>query len=107
MDLATFIHDLPKVELHVHLEGCLTPSLARTLARRNSIPLPEAILKSSAGGDEADGAYAFHDLGSFLEVYYPALDVLRTEKDFFDLAWDYLCRAKEQNGEFSCVSFLV
>lgn len=83
---------MPKAELHVHLEGCLTPNLARQLAQRNNMPLPPslALLDQSAG-------YSFHDLTSFLAVYYPNMTVLRTEHDFRDLALAYLTHAHAQN----------
>ena len=42
-------------------------------------------------------AYAFTDLQSFLDLYYAGASVLRTEQDFFDLAWAYLSRAARQN----------
>ena len=42
-------------------------------------------------------AYAFTDLQSFLDLYYAGAAVLRTEQDFFDLAWAYLERAAADN----------
>lgn len=91
-DMETFIHHLPKAELHVHLEGCLTPGLAQTLADRNNMPLPDSVRKASTST-----GFVFHDLTSFLAVYYPAMAVLQTSQDFHDLAWDYLSRAHAQN----------
>jgi adenine deaminase len=72
--------------------GCLTPSLARKFAQRNKLSFP-AHLSSL---DQTDG-YSFHDLSSFLSVYYPNLAVCQTEADFRDLAYDYLTRANAQN----------
>lgn len=92
-DLKAFIHGMPKCELHVHLEGCLTPSLARQLAERNNVPLPPSL----SSLDPSQTGYSFHDLTSFLAVYYPNLAVLQTEHDFRDLALDYLSRAHAQN----------
>ncbi len=86
-----FIEKLPKAELHVHLEGTLEPEHIFELAQRNGIELeyktPEAVL----------AAYDFHDLPSFLKIYYAAMDVLRTEQDFYDLAYHYFLKAAEQN----------
>ena len=86
-----FIDGLPKAELHVHLEGTLEPELAFELAARNGIPLawptPEALR----------AAYAFHDLPSFLAIYYAGMGVLHTEQDFHDLAMAYFRKAAEQN----------
>lgn len=78
---------LPKAELHVHVEGTLEPELIFELARRNGVSLPYADV------DALRAAYAFTDLQSFLDVYYAGAGVLRTERDFFDMAWAYLQRA--------------
>lgn len=90
--LKNFINGLPKAELHVHLEGCLTPSLAASLADRNGMTLPPAVSAASTST-----GFAFHDLTSFLAVYYPAMSVLQTANDFHDLAMDYLTKAHAQN----------
>lgn len=84
MDLAAFVADMPKTELHVHLEGTLERDLLVRLAERNGVevPLPE-------GG--------FTDLTSFLAQYYPAMQALVTEQDFFELAWSYLQKAASQH----------
>jgi len=87
-----FIEGLPKCELHVHLEGTLEPLLARALAGRNRMPIPADI---GTGGDN-DG-YPFHDLPSFLKVYYGAMSCLQTADDFSDLVYDYLTKANSQN----------
>jgi adenosine deaminase len=86
-DLATFIRGLPKAELHLHLEGTLEPELKFLLAQRNGIELAEKTV------DEVEQTYKFHDLTSFLQVYYPAIRVLQQSQDFHDLAFDYLTRA--------------
>src|SRR5512138_545103 len=89
-DMSSFISGLPKAELHVHLEGTLEPELSFQLATKNGIELEyrtkEELLK----------AYDFHDLPSFLRIYYKAMNVLRTEDDFFDLTWQYLSKAAAQ-----------
>ncbi|RVX72701.1 hypothetical protein B0A52_04099 [Exophiala mesophila] len=94
-DLESWIAGMPKAELHVHLEGCLTPDLARTLATRNKLPLPPSL--SSLTGSGNTSSYDFHDLTSFLAVYYPNMMVLQTEQDFRDLALSYLTHAATQN----------
>ncbi|MGW4329669.1 adenosine deaminase [Nocardia sp. NPDC004573] len=89
-DLAAFVRGLPKAELHLHLEGTLEPELKFRLARRNGIELAEKSV------DEVQQTYRFHDLTSFLQVYYPAMRVLQRPEDFHDLAYDYLRRAHGQ-----------
>jgi adenosine deaminase len=84
-----FLRALPKAELHLHIEGSLEPELMLKLAERNNIKLPYANV------DEVKKAYDFHNLQSFLDIYYQCADVLRTEQDFYDLTWAYLlhCQA--------------
>ncbi|MCL4078841.1 adenosine deaminase [Coriobacteriia bacterium Es71-Z0120] len=89
--LESFVRRLPKAELHVHLEGTLEPELALTIAERNGISPPFPSIEA------AKAAYRFENLQSFLDVYYATTAVLRTEQDFYDLAWAYLTRAAEQN----------
>jgi adenosine deaminase len=94
-----FIANLPKAELHVHLEGTLEPELSFQLAKKNGIALEfdtvEELLK----------AYDFTDLPSFLRIYYKAMNVLRTEDDFFDLTWQYLSKAAEQKVVYAEMFF--
>ena len=90
-DLAAFIDQMPKAELHLHLEGTLEPELKFELAARNGISLPYA----SAGQMRA--GYAFRDLTSFLAAYYEGMSVLRGEQDFYDLAMAYFRTASAQN----------
>lgn len=82
------INAIPKAELHLHLEGSLEPELMFELAKRNQIELP---FKSV---EEIRAAYEFSNLQDFLDIYYQAADVLRTEADFYDLTWAYLLRCQ-------------
>lgn len=77
----------PTAELHVHVEGTLEADLLIELARRNDVRLP------SYDPEVLTARYAFADLQSFLDVHYSNLSVLRTERDFYDLASAYLRRA--------------
>jgi len=82
-----FARDLPKAELHVHLEGCLEPEMALAFARRNEIVLPWRTPAALAG------AYQFDDLADFLAVFFHVSSVIVTEQDFYDLTRAYLRRA--------------
>lgn len=86
-EVESLIDRLPKVELHVHLEGALEPELAFELARRNDVAMPYA----SAADMRA--ALEFTNLQSFLDIYYAAYGALRTREDFRDLTLAYLARA--------------
>jgi adenosine deaminase len=97
--MSDFIKGMPKAELHVHLEGTLEPELSFELARRNAIDLPYRTR------EELLAAYDFHDLPSFLAIYYRAMNVLVHEQDFFALTWAYLLKAKEQNTVYAELFF--
>lgn len=86
-----FIEGLPKVELHLHIEGTLEPELMFELARRNNIEIP------FSNAEEVHKAYQFNNLQSFLDIYYQGANVLVTEQDFFDLTWAYLQRCHQDN----------
>jgi adenosine deaminase len=89
--VSEFIKAMPKAELHVHLEGTLEPELSFELAHRNGIAMPYQ------SREELLAAYDFHDLPSFLAIYYAGMSVLQHEQDFFALTWEYLLKAREQN----------
>ena len=89
--MKTRIEELPKAELHIHIEGSLEPKLMFKFAERNQQKL------SFNSVEEAQKAYNFKDLQSFLDIYYQGANVLWTEEDFYDLTWHYLEKAKEQN----------
>jgi adenosine deaminase len=91
MSLSSIIKNTPKAELHLHIEGSLTPKLMWRLAEKHSITLPYASV------EEIEAAYNFKDLQSFLDIYYAGAGVLIDEDDFFDLMWDYLTRCYEEN----------
>src|SRR3954462_14189119 len=90
-NMDTLIKQLPKCELHIHIEGSLEPELMFALARRNGISL------SYPSVDALRDAYRFGNLQDFLNLYYQGMSVLITEQDFFDLAWAYLTRAHADN----------
>jgi adenine deaminase len=87
--LLNWIKQLPKAELHLHIEGSFEPELMFEIAQRNNIQM------SYHNVDEIREAYEFSDLQSFLDIYYAGASVLITEQDFFDLTWAYLERAAE------------
>jgi adenosine deaminase len=89
--LQKFIEGLPKVELHLHIEGSFEPELMFEIAQRNGIALKypnvEALRK----------AYQFNNLQEFLDIYYEGAGVLTYERDFYELTMAYLHKVhKEQ-----------
>ena len=82
---------IPKAELHVHIEGTFEPDQIFAFAQRNGVKLKYPDVETLRA------AYRFTDLQSFLDLYYAAMDALRTERDFEELAIAYLRRASAQN----------
>ncbi len=94
-----FIAQLPKAELHLHIEGTLEPELAFQLAEKNRISIPfESV-------DDMRAAFDFSDLQSFLDLYYASISVVRTEEDFHDLTMAYLKKAASQNVRHTEIFF--
>ena len=91
MSLIDTIKKTPKAELHLHIEGSLTPELMWDLAAKHSVSLPYNSV------EEIAAAYNFSDLQSFLDLYYAGAGVLIDEDDFYQLMWAYLSRCHEEN----------
>jgi len=89
--LTNLINEMPKAELHLHIEGTLEPEMMMQLADRNKVRIPYESV------EEVRRAYEFSDLQSFLDIYYAGAAVLRTRQDFFDLTYAYLERAAADN----------
>lgn len=65
---------LPKVELHLHLEGAAPPAFIRGLAQEKHIDI--------GGIFDAEGGYRYKDFWDFLKVYEAATSVLTTPEDY-------------------------
>lgn len=89
--LEALIRQMPKTELHLHIEGSLEPELMFAIAQRNNIKLR---FKSV---EEVREAYNFHNLQSFLDIYYEGAQVLIHEQDFYDLTRAYLDKMAAEN----------
>ena len=89
--LPELLRQMPKAELHIHIEGSLEPEMIFALAQRNGVELPYASV------EELRAAYAFTNLQSFLDIYYAGASVLLKEQDFYDMARAYFARAAADN----------
>ena len=87
--LPELLRNMPKAELHIHIEGSLEPELIFALAQRNGVAIPYATV------EELRSAYAFTNLQSFLDIYYAGASVLLKEQDFYDMARAYFVRAAQ------------
>ena len=90
-NIIDYIKKTPKAELHLHIEGTLEAEHMFELAKRNNISIPYKNIQ------EVKSAYNFHNLDSFLSIYYEGSKVLINENDFFDLTWAYILKCKKDN----------
>lgn len=65
---------LPKLELHLHLEGAAPPAFIRGLAREKSVDIARVF--------DAEGNYSYRDFWHFLQVYEAATSVLQSPRDY-------------------------
>lgn len=90
---------MPKVELHVHLEGSVRPETFLTLAKRHKISLP---------AEDVEGLrtwYTFRDFSHFVEIYMAISSCLRSAEDIELIAREFLAGQAEQNIVYSEVTF--
>jgi adenosine deaminase len=80
------IYDLPKAELHIHLEGTLEPEMIEALARKYKVEVPDSVLALRAP----------FDLDRFFKAYTDAVSLMRESQDFAEALSAYLSKAKEQ-----------
>lgn len=97
--METLMYNIPKAELHIHIEGSLEPELMFALAERNNVKLPYDSIESLRQ------AYQFSNLQSFLDIYYAGACVLLQAQDFYDITWAYLQRCAAQNVRHTEIFF--
>ena len=95
MTVRAFVEALPKVELHVHLEGSMWPSTLKALADKHDV---EAIPRTE---DALRGWFEFRDFAHFIEVYLTSIGVLRDPEDFARLAYDSLTALAAHNVRYT------
>lgn len=89
--IAAWLSAMPKIELHIHLEGAMEPRTAYELAARNHVPLPAASLEAW------ERAYDFRDFNQFITVYRLAATVLQKPEDYTLMVERYMRLQAEQN----------
>ncbi|MFT7434108.1 MAG: adenosine deaminase [Alphaproteobacteria bacterium] len=97
--MESFIANMPKTELHLHIEGTLEPELMFEIGKRNGIDLPFDTI------EDVRAAYKFDNLQSFLDIYYQGAGVLQNEQDFYDMTMAYLKRAHADNVRHAEIFF--
>jgi adenosine deaminase len=87
---------LPKVDLHVHLEGSMRPKTVVELAARSGIELPEGL---------REGRYEFRDFRHFIDEWLAGLACLRRSEDFRRIALEFCEDEAAQGVRYAEVSF--
>ena len=99
MNLNTVIEKMPKVEIHVHLEGATRPETILMLAQKNNIDLPVKTV------EEARDWYKFRDFNHFIEIYITITRCFKTAEDIELIAREFLKGQAEQNIIYSEVTY--
>jgi aminodeoxyfutalosine deaminase len=85
---------MPKTEVHLHLEGTISPETLWELARRNRVELPVASL------EELRGLYAFEDFDKFIKVWLLMCSCLKAEADYVGMVDGYVAECRRQNVRY-------
>jgi adenosine deaminase len=99
MTLETFVQAMPKVELHVHLEGSIRPETLLTLAQRHEVDLPAKTVV------DLQEWYTFTDFPHFVQIYLAISSCLRTPDDIELIAREFLAGQAAQNIRYSEVTY--
>ena len=90
--MADFFRQLPKAELHLHLEGSVEPATMQQLAPELSC-------------DEIQAMYHFTDFGGFLQAFKAVVERLRTPEDYAVVARSMVAGLVRQNVRYAEVIF--
>lgn len=101
MNLHEFARRMPKVELHVHLEGAIRPATLLQLAERNGVTLP------ACDEEGLREFYRFRDFPHFVEVYVTVTKCLHTFEDYQLIAYEFGCDCARQNVRYAEVTFTI
>jgi len=101
LSLLAFLAALPKVELHVHLEGAMPPATLLDLARRHRVRLPADTLEGLRDW------FRFRDFDHFVEIYLACSSVLKQPEDFQRLVRDFAAEQERQGIRYSEVHFTI
>src|SRR5579884_3141356 len=91
MSIESYLRAMPKVELHIHLEGAIQPATVLGLARRNRIDLPyqdEAALRKS---------FNYRDFDHFVEMFIIVTRCLKTVEDYELIVYELGAELARQN----------
>lgn len=98
-NLQSLLISMPKVELHVHMQGATPPETFLALAQRNQIKFPASTV------EEVRDWYAFRNFDHFLDVYMTVCDCIRTADDVELITREFLKNQAAQNIKWSEVTY--
>ena len=104
-DIAHFIKEMPKAELHVHIEGAIAPELLFEIAQCNGIPLPYKNADDILEGQNQGKDNPKQNLDSFIECLDISRGALRTGLDYRDIAYGHLKRCQSENIIYTEIMF--
>ena len=93
--------DLPKVILHEHIEGSVTPKMAQILAKQQGVALPSGFLYEAGEYDILDfpqGRYKYDEsnFNEFIYAYDVVANLIKSPDDYYLITKDYLSRNAAQ-----------
>lgn len=113
-----YINAIPKVELHVHIEGIISADLKWKFSQRNNLPIinPRTCQPFNSLEDLRDSHDTLkprkgnrmdntEETLSFFEAYYGGFEALKTKQDYFDLAMEYYEHAAKMNVRYAEIFF--
>lgn len=96
-DKSTLLRKLPKIEMHIHLEGSIQPATAMELAQKNNVELPPC--------NSPEELYSYADLDAFLGVYTTISQSVVTVDDFRRICYEMLEDAAKSGARY--VEFFI
>ena len=90
-NVTQFIENMPKVELHMHVEGSMQVQTLWNLAQKNNYPLDYQSI------EELQAAYKFKNLTEFINMFMLGTRVIKSEQDLYDVCMAYFAKCQQQN----------
>ncbi len=89
--MSTFIKNMPKVELHMHVEGSMEAETLWQLAHKNQLSIEYDSVET------LKQAYQFNNLAEFVDMFMLGTSVIKSEQDLYDVCMTYFKKCVEQN----------
>jgi adenosine deaminase len=94
-----FFASMPKAEVHLHLEGTISPETLWAMAERNHVALPVSSL------EELKALYCFESFEKFIELWLAMCACLRKPQDYEQTVDGFLAECARQNIRYAELHF--